>query len=700
MKILILSAIACLATASAHAQCVGPPGIPFNCKVGTAPQPADLLYGGSQAQLAAGNGGGSVSFAIGLLFANAPPIISPSGTFGTLNVTGTFSGPAFATFLSSPPPIGNTAPNSGLFTTLNASTSLGLPVWATSGRPSSPSTGVTGWNSTLQALDTWSGTAWSNPLSGGKVMYATNLVTDGVTSNDVNLAADLTACSVVGAQLVLPPGQIKLDGTGGVSSNLQNCNVVGSGAPAVAGTSIPGGTTFLLTSTTVKPFICHLGWSMEGINAYWPNQVSGTTIYPPFVTDDGTNQCGHAYINNVNLINSYDGFIQNSGTSWVDLKFSNSTMFAVDDLFRWGLTGDSIAMTNMRFTPVPWFDLCNYGSCVSTVQVAAALNNIFHITTASPSNIGVAIVLSSAETFAWRRGFLLDSGALVSGGIYEAAWDGLGTVIDATSGGSWGINNIFRGSVTACAVYSNSSIITNCFYMGANGQLTLDGFTAGGSSGDFFKAAGASLYMNGGKVGTVGILDTGVDHYVVNQTHNNGDTSVIVENASFGYGNSGSATHRHGINSVSVRSLRVSNDLFLDFNESITAGYANITQILGNSSLASNVTDVSLSGSAASVTYANNNWIIPPTTTIASGCGSSPTITGGLFSGSINVTGGGPTTVCKINVPILLTQMVCSFGLSVNIGNATLNTALGQFEFATASDMTGGQLLYSCRGAN
>lgn len=178
-----------LGLVGASAQCVGPPGAPFNCKVGTSPQPTDLLYGGSQAALATGNGAGSVSFAIGLLFANAPAIVSPSGTFNTLIVTGSFSGPGLANFLSSPPMIGNVAPNVGFFTNLNASTALALPNWATGGRPSAPVTGTIGWNTSLSAMDEWNGTAW---VSGGSGSFSSPPALGNVAPNTV-AATTLTA---------------------------------------------------------------------------------------------------------------------------------------------------------------------------------------------------------------------------------------------------------------------------------------------------------------------------------------------------------------------------------------------------------------------------------------------------------------------------------------------------------------------------
>jgi hypothetical protein len=514
---------------------------------------------------------------------------------------------------------------------------------------------------------------------------------DGVTSDDVALKAAIDACAAGGLQLLLPAGKILLTGT--ATSDLRNCAIFGAGVPASSGTNVPGGTTLLLTSTTVKPFVCHLGWSLQGMNAYWPNQTSGTTAYPPLVTDDGTNQCGHAYVNNFNIINGYDGFRQNAPTSWVDIKVSDSTMYAVHDLFTLSKTGDSFALSNMRFTPVPWYDLCNYGSCVATVNTAAQFNTIFH--GAADTGPGVTIVLSSSESFAWRYAFKIDSGSLFTGSIVEAAWDATGTLIDTTSGGIWGINNVFRGSVAGCGVVGHTEIVTNCFDLGNSAQLTLDGFTAGGATGDFFKASGSSLYMIGGKVGSVGTGETGVDHYVVNQTANNGDTAIVMRNAVFGYGNTGAATHRHGIKTVAISRLLVSDNLFLSFHEAIIAAYASVTSIVANASSGSDVASVSLTG-AGSAAYQVNSWDRPPIAT-ATGCGTGASVTGTL-SGQINVGAPGPVNSCSLVVPINQTLPSCLFAPSIGVTFATAQTAPDTWAVTSASDLAGTQILFQCQG--
>lgn len=44
--------------------------------------------------------------------------------------------------------------------TLNGSTGEVFPSWTTAGRPSTPNSGQTGYNSTLGQLETWNGTYW------------------------------------------------------------------------------------------------------------------------------------------------------------------------------------------------------------------------------------------------------------------------------------------------------------------------------------------------------------------------------------------------------------------------------------------------------------------------------------------------------------------------------------------------------------
>jgi hypothetical protein len=61
--------------------------------------------------------------------------------------------------------------------TLNGSTGEVFPTWTTATRPASPSTGQTGYNTSLNTLEEYNGTSWSV----GQIIFANNAVT--VSSN-------------------------------------------------------------------------------------------------------------------------------------------------------------------------------------------------------------------------------------------------------------------------------------------------------------------------------------------------------------------------------------------------------------------------------------------------------------------------------------------------------------------------------------
>lgn len=189
-----------------------------------------------------------------------------------------------------------------------------------------------------------------------------NLAADGVTSDDVALAKAAAACDKAGTRLVLPAGKILL--TGAATVVLNHCAMMGVGAPAGDRTG-EYGTTILLTSETVPPFQLETGWQISGINFYWPNQSTGKTPYPPLFSDGGkSREFNHGIINNIVIVNAYDGMTTTPGGGSGDVKISNSTMWAYHYLFNLTNTGDSWAFSNNRFTPGPLLSTCGFSlSC-------------------------------------------------------------------------------------------------------------------------------------------------------------------------------------------------------------------------------------------------------------------------------------------------------------------------------------------------
>src|ERR1035441_4182869 len=307
-------------------------------------------------------------------------------------------------------------------------------------------------------------TASSSTSRGADKDVYPKLAADGVTSDDVALAAAAAVCDAAGARLILPAGQILL--TGSATITLDHCAMESVGAPA-GDNSGNYGTTILLTSETVPPFKLETGWRISGINFYWPNQTTGTIPYPPLFRDGGKGKgFNHGVIDNVVIINAYDGMTTTPGGGSGDVKISNSTMWAYHHLFNLTNTGDSWALSNNRFTPGPLLNICSFSAgCMAAINTANHVNAIFHITAGGT----VTLVVTSTETFSWRYGILIDSGSLLGGSIFDVAWDGMGTLIDSSSGGLYAFQNNFTGSMSQCGVVVYGGTSTGnapCFRLG------------------------------------------------------------------------------------------------------------------------------------------------------------------------------------------------------------------------------------------
>jgi hypothetical protein len=448
--------------------------------------------------------------------------------------------------------------------------------------------------------------------SGGERYIYPNLAADGVTSDDVAVAKAAAACDAAGTRLVLPAGKILL--TGAATVVLDHCAMVGVGDPAGDDTGNYG-TTILLTSETVPPFRLETGWQVSGINFYWPNQTTGKTPYPPLFSDGGIGKgFNHGVITNIVIINAYDGMTTTPGSVSGDVKISNSTMWAYHHLFNLTNTGDSWALSNNRFTPGPLLNICSFSTaCEAAINDANHVNAIFHITEGGT----VTLSVTGSETFSWRYGILIDKGALLGGSIFDVAWDGMGTLIDSSSGGVYAFQNNFTGSMSECgiAVYGGDSPMGNtpCFNLGVDSGLFIYDFRTDGSLGSWLLGAGNNrVVIDNVDIAGIGGVNDGRDYYIV---HFAAPTNtLIVRNSQLG--GLSSNTHVHGINigSYTMGSTFVQNCVFNFMNDSIVGVTNNQVIVTGNTSFNTNSggKSVDLRGPGGMV-YVGNYWDVPPT---------------------------------------------------------------------------------------
>jgi len=438
-----------------------------------------------------------------------------------------------------------------------------------------------------------------------------HLAADGVTSDDAALADAARRCGERGGKIVLPAGNILL--TGEATITLTHCALIGVGAPGADRTGTLG-TTILLTSETVAPFRLETGWLISGINFYWPDQKTGRTPYPPLFSDGGIHRGFlHGVINNIVLINAYDGMTTTPGGNSGDVKISNSTMWAYHYLFNLTNTGDSWALSNNRFTPGPLLTLCRFASdCEAAINEGNRVNALFHITAGKT----VTLVVDNTETFSWRYGILIDEGGMLGASIFNVAWDGMGTLIDSSSGGVYAFQNSFSGSMSTCAivVYGASETTGNspCFNLGPDSGLVIHDFRSDGSRGDWIRAAGGNVIdVNNVDVSVVGGADDGQDYYLISLLKPT--NQLTVRNSRLGAVRN--SRHAHGIElGTNTMGYTVVQDCVFDGFESIISGTTNNRVVLtGNTSFNTlpGGTSVDLKGSGKML-YSANLWDVPP----------------------------------------------------------------------------------------
>jgi hypothetical protein len=452
----------------------------------------------------------------------------------------------------------------------------------------------------------------SSPLESDRYIRP-NLAADGVTSDDLALARAAAACDAAGTRLVLPAGRILL--TGAATIVLNHCAMEGVGAPAGDKTG-DYGTTILLTSESVPPFRLETGWQISGINFYWPHQETGRTPYPPLFSDGGKGRgFNHGVIDNIAIVNAYDGMTTTPEGGSGDVKITNSTMWAYHHLFNLTNTGDSWALSNNRFTPGPLLNTCSFSeSCEAAINEANHVNALFHIT----AGAGVTLVVHSTETFSWRYGILIDSGALLGGSIFDVAWDGMGTLIDSSSGGLYAFQNNFTGSMSQCnvVVYGGTPTeATPCFNLGlglGSGLFIYD-FRTDGSLGSWLLGAGNNtVEMNNVSIASIGGVNDGRDYYIVD--FRRATNSLVVRNSQLRGLHSNSHVHGINIGTNTMGSTIVQNCVFNSLHDSIIGTTNNRALVTGNTSFNTNSSgkSVDLQGTGRMV-YEGNFWDVSPT---------------------------------------------------------------------------------------
>jgi len=256
----------------------------------------------------------------------------------------------------------------------------------------------------------------------------------------------------------------------------------------------------------------------------------------------------------------------------------------------------------------------------------------------------VGVRAFSIGMFAMGTAIKIDNGATV--GISEAHFllDGIGTVIDASSGGHW------AGSANA-PLSGSVGCNDTCFKMGSSSSLFLNGFH-GSSQKSFVEIDDGFVDIANSQISNIGLKDDGADYYVVHSTGNSGGMNIHVRGSTL-QGKT-SSPHVHGIKTdVAVARLTVVDSSFTYFQDDLDIQAAASTIITNNTGVATLGPESIIHtrmGYGGSVVYRNNLWDKPPIS-VATACGAGCAVAGGAFSGYIAVGSTGPTTTGTLTLP-------------------------------------------------
>jgi hypothetical protein len=258
-------------------------------------------------------------------------------------------------------------------------------------------------------------------------------------------------------------------------------------------------------------------------------------------------------------------------------------------------------------------NICSFSAaCEAAINDANHVNALFHITAGGT----VTLVVESTETFSWRYGILVDAGALLGASIFDIAWDGMGTLIDSSSGGLYAFQNNFTGSMSQCSVVVYGGTPTEptpCFNLGVGSGLFIHDFRTDGSLGSWLLGAGGNtVEMNNVSIAGIGGANDGRNYYIA---HFSAPTnSLVVRNSQLGGLPSNRYVHAINIGVNTMGSTIIQNCVFNFLNDSIVGTTNNRVVVTGNTSFNTNGSGKSIDlHGTGSMVYVGNYWDVPPT---------------------------------------------------------------------------------------
>lgn len=362
---------------------------------------------------------------------SSPPAIGNTapntGAFTTLSASSTVSGTGFSTYLASPPAIGGTAAAAGSFTTLSASSTVSGTGFSTY-LASPPAIGGTAASTgTFTTLIGGGGSANYGQLTGGATTKAIEFKAIG---SDTNVALAIRSQGTGAVNLAPGSSGVNLSNGGTVTGITRTAGGSGytvaptvtisapttaGGVQATATCTITAGvvdTTFTITNAgsgyVEQPTVSFSGGGGSGAAAY-ATVGSGTTVKSigPSLDIDSPSGLVASFIDGNLTANTgaYLRFSNSSATNGITRVVGANTNIGIYWITKG--TGSHVFTTNNASTNEQ-FRVSHTASAVNYVQVTGAATTAAPVISAQGSDTNIAIGLTSKGTSAIN--FLTNNG--------------------------------------------------------------------------------------------------------------------------------------------------------------------------------------------------------------------------------------------------------------------------------------------------
>lgn len=346
--------------------------------------------------------------------------------------------------------------------------------------------------------------------------------TTGATSQTAALQQAIDFAALMGKPLWVNAGKYLIDG----AVDTRKVSLIGPGVfrrNVAASDYDDDGATFLITSTTVSPFVITEsgGVHFEGINFFWPNQSVSTTpvAYPALITVGTGDQLVDVTMRDCAVINAYDFIhLPVGATSMGDVRIESCRIFALRRAFWFAEAApEVIFVSGCTFSPGIYQNVAVFAHSGYLMNWHANNGCFIYIDIASGGTVD-GMRISNTLVFGPRRAIHIVSGGLFDFETSNTSFDGVSQPLKVEGAGKM-LSCQFNGGMHYIYMADASGTSETGYAINTTGivQLTFDGVNIPNASGSLLSVEGTgekSIVVNGGRIANWGV-SSGVDSYAL-----------------------------------------------------------------------------------------------------------------------------------------------------------------------------------------